>query len=63
MKIKMGWNRDLPDFRDLNQDAPQVQAILSTAAPKTAPATVDLRQWCSPIDDQGQLGSCTAMVL
>ena len=24
------------------------------------PATTDLRQWCSPIEDQGQLGSCTA---
>jgi C1A family cysteine protease len=23
-------------------------------------APVDLRQWCSPIEDQGQLGSCTA---
>ena len=24
------------------------------------PATVDLRRWCSPIEDQGGLGSCTA---
>lgn len=24
------------------------------------PTKVDLRQWCSPIDDQGHLGSCTA---
>lgn len=24
------------------------------------PATVDLRSWCSPVEDQGQLGSCTA---
>ncbi|HEU4759895.1 MAG TPA: C1 family peptidase, partial [Dehalococcoidia bacterium] len=23
-------------------------------------ASADLRQWCSPIEDQGQLGSCTA---
>jgi C1A family cysteine protease len=31
------------------------------AAPVTAPAaTADLRQWCSPIEDQQQLGSCTA---
>lgn len=27
---------------------------------KANPATVDLRQWCSPIEDQGQIGSCTA---
>jgi C1A family cysteine protease len=24
------------------------------------PAAVDLRQWCSPVEDQGSLGSCTA---
>jgi C1A family cysteine protease len=26
----------------------------------TAQATVDLREWCSPIENQGSLGSCTA---
>lgn len=26
----------------------------------TASTKADLRQWCSPIEDQGQLGSCTA---
>lgn len=30
------------------------------AAAKKLPATKDLRQWCSPIEDQGSLGSCTA---
>ncbi len=24
------------------------------------PGTVDLRQWCSPVEDQGNIGSCTA---
>lgn len=24
------------------------------------PASTDLREWCSPIEDQGQIGSCTA---
>lgn len=24
------------------------------------PASVDLREWCSPIEDQGEIGSCTA---
>jgi C1A family cysteine protease len=27
---------------------------------KKLPKTQDLRQWCSPIEDQGSLGSCTA---
>jgi C1A family cysteine protease len=30
------------------------------AVRKALPAKVDLRKWCSPIEDQGQLGSCTA---
>lgn len=24
------------------------------------PVKTDLRKWCSPIDDQGEIGSCTA---
>jgi len=28
--------------------------------PKTLPATADLRPWCSPIENQGNLASCTA---
>jgi C1A family cysteine protease len=27
---------------------------------KALPGTADLRAWCSPIEDQGSLGSCTA---
>ena len=35
--------------------------IKGLGAPALAlPPKVDLRQWCSPIEDQGQLGSCTA---
>jgi C1A family cysteine protease len=61
----MGWERDLPDFRDYTRDTPQVQGVLDKskamkAAKKAVPAKVDLREWCSSIEDQGQLGSCTA---
>jgi len=28
--------------------------------PKALPASVDLREWCSPVEDQADLGSCTA---
>ena len=27
---------------------------------KKLPAKADLRKWCSPVEDQGQIGSCTA---
>jgi C1A family cysteine protease len=32
----------------------------ASATPLTLATSVDLRAWCSPIEDQGQLGSCTA---
>jgi C1A family cysteine protease len=48
-----GWIRDLPDARDYVYAAPLMRF------PKGLPASVDLRSACSPIYDQGQLGSCT----
>jgi C1A family cysteine protease len=62
----MGWQPDLPDFRDYTADEPQVRSVLSKSRPlkalaaKKLAASVDLRAWCSPIEDQGNLGSCTA---
>jgi C1A family cysteine protease len=51
-----GWLPDLPDHRDLlfaKQPKPRV----------TIPKSVDLRAACSAVEDQGQLGSCTANAL
>jgi C1A family cysteine protease len=61
----MGWHRDLPDFRDHTVEAEPVKKILTKSASlkgvlKSLPASVDLRKWCSPIENQGSLGSCTA---
>jgi C1A family cysteine protease len=53
IKHTFGWVRDLPDRRDFQYAA--VQRI--TAA---LPPAVDLRSGCSPVEDQGNLGSCTA---
>jgi len=63
-RFGMGYLRDLPDFRDYNADSDGVRKILAKSprlksAKKTAPASVDLRAWCSPIEDQKSLGSCT----
>lgn len=46
---KLHWVPDLPDYRD----------YLYAAAPTMIPDHVDLRQYCSPVEDQGELGSCT----
>src|SRR5262245_66615415 len=62
----MGWLPDWPDQRDYTADHPEVKSDLETlqiaepAEPKSLPAKTDLRPWFSPIEDQGQLGSCTA---
>lgn len=63
--LGMGWLRDLPDFRDYTVEnetvKPQLEAIgAADAEAVSLPASVDLRQYCSPIENQGQLGSCTA---
>jgi len=51
-----GWSPDRPDHRD---------KLYSTIAapPRKLPAHVDLRAGCSPVENQGQLGSCTANAL
>jgi len=51
---KYHWRPDCPDARDHIYDP----ALLG-AVPPTLPAVVDLRNYDSPIQDQGQLGSCT----
>jgi C1A family cysteine protease len=64
----MGWMRDLPDVRDYTTGHEEVAAILNAvpagetvgADAPAPPDRVDLRQWCSPIEDQRTIGSCTA---
>ncbi len=60
-----GWLPDPPDVRDYTKEHADVAPMLAKLDVARAdyaalPAAVDLRQWCSPIEDQGQLGSCTA---
>lgn len=63
-KFGMGWLPDYPDFRDYTEEHEDVNKILTPTglikAAKSLPAAVDLRQWCSPIEDQCSIGSCTA---
>jgi C1A family cysteine protease len=59
--IGMGWLRELPDFRDYTINTPTIKALLGKIEfPKAVPVSTDLRAWCPPIENQGQLGSCTA---
>jgi C1A family cysteine protease len=55
-KRSYGWTPDLPDHRDIRYGA--VYRI-----PKKLPLKVDLRPLCPAVEDQGELGSCTAHAL
>ena len=48
-----GWIPDLPDHRDHLYGA--LRKISSSL-----PQSVDQRKGCSPVEDQGDIGSCTA---
>lgn len=61
----LGWHRDLPDMRDYTKSSDEVAKILAKStllkrAMKAVPDSVDLREFCPPVEDQGELGSCTA---
>jgi C1A family cysteine protease len=58
-------NKEVPaKLKPLNQKD-SVKAMLAKvgvtkSSKKKLSASVDLREWCSPVEDQGDLGSCTA---
>lgn len=49
-----------PSVRAMLVKAGAVPAGTNAAAPVKLPAAKSLRQWCSPIEDQEDIGSCTA---
>jgi len=72
-KRGLGWIPDFPDFRDYTEETKDIRDILAPTGLAAAgagregrkrravlPASIDLREWASPVEDQGGLGSCTA---
>ena len=64
-KLGMGWLPDYPDFRDYTAEKNSVKIMLEkvgVAEPLKVglAASIDLRAWCSPIENQGSIGACTA---
>jgi len=53
---KFGWLPDVPDRRDIS-----FSAIFRV--PKKIPSRIDLREDCPAVEQQGNLGSCTAQAL
>ncbi len=65
--VGFGWLRDLPSISDYNTETATIKILLDQvgvrsplSASATLPATVDLRPWFSPVENQLELGSCTA---
>lgn len=66
----LGWLPDYPSFKDYTPQTTGVAAMFkkvdlektlkSSVLKESLPAKQDLRKWCSPIEDQKSLGSCTA---
>jgi C1A family cysteine protease len=59
----MGWIPDHPDFRDYTEKTEEVKSVLEPTGvlkAKKLPVSMDLREHCSPVENQGGLGSCTA---
>jgi C1A family cysteine protease len=54
----------MPDMRDYTLDQKEIKALSKklgiSKVNLKSPASVDLRKWCSPVENQGTLGSCTA---
>lgn len=70
-KHGMGWLPDYPDVRDYTFESKKLRKKkdiqdlvgpigLDKVKPRALPPLTDLRKWCSPIEDQGDIGSCTA---
>jgi C1A family cysteine protease len=50
----------LPTGLPLEKSAPGRRKPAPGSKPAALPASVDLREWCSPVEDQKKLGACTA---
>jgi C1A family cysteine protease len=62
--VGTGWLPPIPDLRDYHVEHKNIKEMARKLGlgvkTLSLPATVDLRKWCSPIENQGALGSCTA---
>ncbi len=61
----MGWLPDFPDFRDYTLEHEEMGELISPTGLagvdiESLSSSVDLRKYCTPVENQGNLGSCTA---
>lgn len=69
----LGWMPDHPSIRDFHPSSDKIpnklkargqqntlKELLQSTNASNIPTHIDLREYCSPIEDQGAIGSCTA---
>ncbi len=62
-KFGIGWLPDYPDFRDYTIEHEKIRPMIKTIGiteSVTLPESKDLKAWCSPVENQETIGSCTA---
>ena len=71
MRHGLGWIPDRPDIRDFSTNTKEIVPIFKKLnlikgkgrrafKASNLPSTMDVRQFCPPIEDQENIGSCTA---
>lgn len=64
MIVGTGWLPPRPDLRDYTKQKEEIREFSKklgiVESRKKSATTVDLRKWCSPVENQGNIGSCTA---
>lgn len=55
-----GWIPDIPDHRDYSKDSLKTILKIGNNISVQIPRKVDLRKYFTPVEDQENLGSCTA---
>lgn len=62
--VGTGWLPPVPDLRDYTGNHEKIKPIRQKLKLRSGnnklPESVDLREWCSPVENQLNIGSCTA---
>ncbi|HJS64359.1 MAG TPA: C1 family peptidase [Nitrososphaeraceae archaeon] len=61
--VGTGWLPRFPNLADYDENESEIKKVkqkLKMSNKDSVPTSVDLRTYCSPVENQGKLGSCTA---
>ena len=65
-KVGTGWLPRFPHLADYDDNVPEVKKIkqkLDMSKKDSVPSSVDLKKYCSPVENQGKLGISVQLML